>query len=389
MEFIFFVIMCYMVEDMGIDSHIKPLRAHIAETALVVDPMQKALTGRTPERISDETGIPREVMFPDTGRILYVGDPWQRMGKEIDDQRLTLIDYEYGETASFVRDIDRFKHDIAIKTGNTLKKLDYLKHNEILIDSDREWIRTFEELFRTAAETIANTDDILLYPQAADRWHAAKKCIEDAYRQEQERGDAGDAYMAHNELSYLRTDAWYACVAGERGFRDLYDWEHIILPKIKQKEEELTKKPDITDEERKTIITSWIQTWINEIRLKKKPEKAHVVVGVFPQLPFKDHTFNRLVASWSISAHLFAYLNEDEFGACWREINRVLDDKGEAYIFPLTYSDIDELSIMNSLEQARNTIGMDYELLDNTGALVPDTDFYSATTLHIKRIPSL
>lgn len=64
----------------------------------------KALTGRTPERIEEEDGIKKEWAFPDEAKILYVGDPWQRMGKEIDKGNLTIIDYEYGEVASFITD---------------------------------------------------------------------------------------------------------------------------------------------------------------------------------------------------------------------------------------------------------------------------------------------
>jgi hypothetical protein len=78
-------------------------KADIVSTVYEADE-SKALTGRTPERIEEETGVPKEEMFPNEKKILYVGDPWQRMGKEIDSSNFTLIDYEFGEVARFESD---------------------------------------------------------------------------------------------------------------------------------------------------------------------------------------------------------------------------------------------------------------------------------------------
>ena len=66
--------------DEDVEMKVEPppdlLRKQVADVALEVDPAHKALTGRTPERIEQETGIDRHQMFPDHGRILYIGDPW-------------------------------------------------------------------------------------------------------------------------------------------------------------------------------------------------------------------------------------------------------------------------------------------------------------------------
>ena len=306
------------------------------------------------------------------------------MGKEIDDNRLVIVDYEYGETASFIRDKNRFKQDISHRSENLLHKLTSLRTYRTLTPDESSWLDSFETIIQQARLSIENLDNISQYPEAASQWLKAKEYIDEAYRKQQTNGDAGDKTQICDDISYFRTDAWYDCVLGERGFRDLYDWEHIIMPKVKQKEQELSHKQDITEEEKQTIIDSWIRTWINEIRLEKKPAKAHVVVGVFPQLPFKDKHFDRMVASWSISAHLFAYLDHDQFMVCWKETARVLADEGEAFIFPLTYEDIDQETILNSLYEAQHMYGITFELLDNTGTLLADEDFYYATTLHLK-----
>lgn len=78
---------------------------------LEIDPRLKALTGRTPEIIEEETGLPPEELFPEDKDILYVGDPWQKMGLERDNRRM-IIDCEFGEMASFVDDRTEFEEEI-------------------------------------------------------------------------------------------------------------------------------------------------------------------------------------------------------------------------------------------------------------------------------------
>ena len=61
--------------------------------------------------------------------------------------------------------------------------------------------------------------------------------------------------------------------------------------------------------------------WVEEIRLKKVPKQANVVEAIFPELPFAPASFDRFVASWSISAHTFGVLNEAGFRGYWEEIS--------------------------------------------------------------------
>lgn len=84
------------------------VKKKIQDTIYNADVSFKALTGRTPEIIYDQTGLDVDTLFPETGNILYVGDPWQRMGKTLDRDNLYIIDYEFGETASFVTDKECF-----------------------------------------------------------------------------------------------------------------------------------------------------------------------------------------------------------------------------------------------------------------------------------------
>ena len=102
----------------------------LADKVLAIDPYYKSLTGRTVERLAAETGIPAEELFPPDARILYVGDPWQRMGVEIDDPNLTLIDYEFGETASFIDNEEQFRETLESKGTNLTITLQELLEDE-------------------------------------------------------------------------------------------------------------------------------------------------------------------------------------------------------------------------------------------------------------------
>lgn len=105
----------------------KSAKERIRDYVRHCDQEEKALTGRTPEIIEEETGFKKEDIFPEGKQILYVGDPWQRMGREINDSRLKIIDYEFGETASFVEDEEKFRKDIIYEGENLFSHIEYIK----------------------------------------------------------------------------------------------------------------------------------------------------------------------------------------------------------------------------------------------------------------------
>lgn len=354
----------------------------LTELVYETDPYGKALTGRTPERIEEETGIPQDEMFPQDADILYVGDPWQRMGKELDEShgsRLTLIDYEFGEVASFETNDESFRHRIEWKgehTQNTLENL-LAEGAEIYTDKDIVWMQAFKELLQEANDLSQNAKTDADYYNASEAWTRAREFIEVTHKaqleeQEQQQKEPGDPDQPYDspeqeDIASFRTDAWYTCVDGERGFKDIPDWKNIIKPKVDAKEKELAHLPE---EERERQIADWTRTWIEEIRLQKKTEKANVVEAVFPQLPFKNESFDRFVASWSISAHTFSQMDTEGFNTYWDEIRRVLKPGGSAYIFPLNFYWEPDQQFIDSLKQLETRYpDMSYEIRDTVGHL--------------------
>lgn len=366
----------------------------LARRAKDADIVSKRLTGRTPERIAEETGIPRERIFPAEGAILYVGDPWQRMGREIDEKRLTIIDYEFGETASFVTDNEDFRrygHAAGEMLLDSIAK--WQKDEETMSEDERSWLERFEALVETA-HALSDTAAYPQHPSAAAEWEGYKKAkeawsmvrtfIEETHRQEREQGgrtggDPGDS-NGGNAISWFRREAWYRSVEAERGFGDIPDWHVAVLPRIEAKRQELAAagmNAGMINEE----LQRFTKMWIDEIRLTKKPERANVLEAIFPELPFREASFDRFVASWSISAHAFDEMDAKDFAECWREIHRVLKPGGEAFIFPIRADMLDRSVFVETLERTEEML--DWKCYDGYGHETGDVD--KATTLWLRK----
>lgn len=362
-------------------------RESIGKNIDMHDKPDKALTGRTPEIIQEETGFKKEDIFPENKQILYVGDPWQRMGKEINDSRLKIIDYEFGETASFVENEKYFRQDVIFNGENLLEGIEAVK-GSVEKEEDKKWLEDLHNLISEALdlsksqeidfyENFYNNEEYggekreenknkldKNYEKAAEAWGKAKRLITEKYSQDKTLKDETEIeqreeflkkyYNEEDDFEKLRQNAWYKCIEGERGFKDISDLYNIIIPKLEKKIEEIGKKESrvLSEEETDDLVEKYKKKFIDEIRLRKKTDKAEVLQARFPELPFKDKSFDRFVASWSISAHIFNALNKEEFNMCWKEIARVLAKNGEAYIFPLNYYFDDRSDLVESLKEA-------------------------------------
>lgn len=322
----------------------------------------KSLTGRTVETLVFETEIPAEELFPLDTRILYIGDPWQKMGLELDashGDKLTLIDYEYGEVASFVTEPSEFFEGIEKRTSRVLTEL----HNCLTSATpySDEQLDAFDSLFSaitTAAEptTVALQQD--RFKETAALWDALKQQVETC-----------TVFNGNPYETKLIKDMWYLAVFGARGLTDIYDWETSIKPQLEKAEWETQHLPQ---QEQAQFLRLEEKRLIEEQRMHKKPEQANVVQAVFPQLPFADASFGRVVASWSISAHIFNGMTFDEYFVCWKELFRVLEPAGEAIVFPLNYYYYPDFDFVSSLEEMTEQHNdFEFEVLDQNGSPIP------------------
>ncbi|MFH1187316.1 MAG: hypothetical protein V1688_00465 [bacterium] len=352
------------------------------------DAPQKSLTSRSLDQIQQETGVPPEEMFPKDKKILYVGDPWQKMGREINDPKLTIIDYEYGETASFVNDEKKFRKYIDDNIDQLLKKI--LIQEELKKPEDKQWLNELYQiiaqayLLSTQAGYITkNSRNVMQeYQDASDKWQEAKKIINK--KTKLEFGNFKN--KKYSEFEKLKISLWHFCNTAGNGFKDILDWHNTILPQLQneiKKNEKLNRKK-LDEKETETFIEKHKKRYIEEIRLQKRTKKSNVVEAMFPALPFKDGTFDRFVASWSISAHIFNKLNQDEFQYCWEEIIRVLNNEGEAYIFPIGDYIKNKNYMIEPLKYIAQEGLIEYKILDKKGEEIKeDCDIDCAYTLWI------
>lgn len=101
-----------------------------------------------------------------------------------------------------------------------------------------------------------------------------------------------------------------------------------------QRLEALEKEGELDEQKKKTL--ELYRNWIRQT--SSRVEKgAKAVKGVFPLLPFKEQTFDRVISLNAISMHPFDELGgftEREWKLWWEELLRVLKPGGKAYVGP-------------------------------------------------------
>ncbi len=284
------------------------IKKRIIRSIEIVDKEQKALTGRKVEDYVLESGVAREELFPEDGKILNIGDPWQTL----DLEGVTNVDYELGEEAEFQYNEEEF-----------LKKAeDYIKNIEVFCNrliNNRKGLVTAINLAQEQLKELMTNLEIENYPKLSE---LSGYIVELINKEKKEHSsDMGDS---ENDLKNL----WYDVNKLQRGFADIYLVKKVIEPAI---EEEMIKNRGITEEQKERIIKNLVQ----EYRFIKKYKQAEMVKAAFPDMPFEDKQFDRLIASWSISTHMFPVMEKREFDVYWDEIDRLLKKDGVAYIWPI------------------------------------------------------
>ncbi|TAL49933.1 hypothetical protein EPN81_04260 [Patescibacteria group bacterium] len=282
------------------------LKSQVVQDLLSIDQEGKALTGRKIDQYENESGIQERELFPEGARVLNIGDPWQ----VLDKQGVVNLEYETGEEADFVYDQERFLASI-------LPELERMQANV-------EGIRSYDESFanelawRVNAVKEHSESGISLedYPNESKVLYDITRLISEHHGNDDSQGEA--------------REIWYAAMRLARGFEDVHYTETVIEPTITK---EVIQQKGLSKEERDVLIGRLVE----EFRGQKKYKHAELVKGAFPDTLFEDKSFDRITASWSISAHMFGVMNAHQFGVVWKELDRILKKDGVAYIWPLDY----------------------------------------------------
>lgn len=253
--------------------------------------------------------------------------------------------------------------------------------DESLTETESEWFEGFKTLLEEAYEVTKGVQDLKDYPDAAACWERAIDFLEEKYKEEIENNR--DIERDNFWVTSTRKQAWYDCIYAKRGLLDIPDWETIIEPRLNRYQKTL-EKTEHSESEKELLCEKMRRQLIHAIRFNHEPKHANVLQGLFPDLPFfKENLFKRIVASWSLSAHAFSNFSEEEFLFCWHEFDRLLDDDGMAFIFPLNYQPIDFRVMLKTLDQMTEKTGLTYLFLDYEGCFVDYPEL--AETLVLKK----
>ena len=320
-------------------------RKRIADKVPKIDGEAKALTGRTAEMYALGSGIKQSELFPEGKMILNIGDPWQTL----DLPGVVTLEYESGDEAEFVDNLEKIEK-IVLNYVNSLRTL----VDESCQNLDKESVET-RELYELLTQAPHEQQE--LFSEQTD------KAIE-MYRH--------ITYLIAYIFGRPLQNCWYTA---NRIWRQLENYQyikHVIEPEL---EREVRRRKAMSHEDMQQLR----QELISAFRDERRYTQAESVKGIFPDTPFEDHEFDRIVASWSISTHMFEVLEDQDFSVYWNEIDRLLKRDGVAYMWPL-YNALDqEQAMVRSLFAYRKRGGDAAFVMHDGGIRWVDDDEFGYT----------
>ncbi len=341
------------------------IKKEIADKVVAVDAKEKALTGRVEQDYENESLVPVKELFPESGKVLNIGDPWQTLDRE----GVTNLDYESGDEAEFVYTEEHLESNLEWKGQQMESKAKYLE------DAFPDLVHQIEETLEQI-HNIADAQDLEKYPEATAILGDLRHAIAEL------RGRVDEEAEESNALREL----WYDAVKLERSFADTHLVKTVIEPAVLK---EALRDKGFGQEKQEDLI----RRLITEHRFLKKYQYADLVKAAFPATPFEDESFDRLVASWSLSTHMFPNMKSKEFQVYWEEMDRLLKKDGVAYFWPIYRGSEGEMmtSLKEYVESGGEVAMIDFS--NNRASVVflnePDFNLDHAETLVLfKRYPS-
>ncbi len=304
-------------EDFVFEQHQRNAMALI-ELARPIDERDKALTGRRMENYVQESGVMQAELFPENGFVLNIGDPWQTL----DRKGITTLEYETGDEASFISEEVYFFDTLEQKYSAIEDEIGYIVKVRPEVAKSIQWklnaLREFQKIGLSVSD----------YPKQAQ---VAQEIVR-------------ELAQLVPEIYERYPNAWYAAVHVARGFSDIHLNETVIKPKI---DREVIMQKGLSEKEEHELR----RQLINEHRGQKKYTESELVKGAFPHTDFADDSFDRITASWSISAHMFGVMDAKHFSTTWDETDRLLRKDGAAYFWPMNYYFDDPAELLNSVQE--------------------------------------
>jgi hypothetical protein len=340
-----------------------PTKSLNQKTMFGLNAERKLVTAKSAGAIADITGIPNNEMFgtnEGSEKVLYVGAPYQARGIA-DEARFTYIDYEFAEIANFVKshdDLYNMANDILVG-GDSSRRNVFENYREIkngsdnpsITDFERNWFQPTYDLavrIKNRLDWLKNNNDEGLISDLTDKINTElvelHQMLDNRLEIEKEKIEARKKIDRETDSLYMtmfgrhpieefsdNLNRFYTRIS--QGMKDVHDYNTIVKPRLETYYRQLPT--DLSPKEYGEKMKLEELNILNELRLKKQTKEATVVAALFPDLPFKEESYDRAVFSYSISTHVIAEMKADDFRLWWKEIERILKPGGKAYIFPI------------------------------------------------------
>lgn len=407
-------------------------------------------------------------------QLLNIGDPYQKLGREIDEDRNYTIDYEYDTEISAnslkpVKEIEEKVMDAIayghkgqfFNTYNFGKNAvdEYLKNKDdpnikkiySINDWDIKWLYGYKD--SQTGKHIMGLDDYIQkgldlieeimrepnfknFEKGIEIWEKIGVQLESRRKHISENIEArkslslGNGYQIVHPMDTISRSAFYAQKSAYEGLKAIYYYKRkvfwqVIKPHLKDLVEAHKELINEVEIDNKSVNDTYVYEWKKylsqhgyepdnysfpefglyknvlkfylergsdvidaldpaiyaeiknkEIKLMEKefkarvmPKRAHILKGMFPFTDkiFEDNKFDRILASWSISTHMFHNMDYKDLVNTWKEMDRILKRGGKVIMFPVKFGFDMEKEIRETLllyNQENNNI-FDFEIKDD------------------------
>lgn len=309
----------------------------LVKDLLAIDMEGKALTGRKMDAYVENACVQARELFPDEADILNIGDPWQT----IDRDRVINLEYETGGVSSFTFGKNAFGESRGELFPHLLQEnLRYM--GESIFSLRDDFPALYNELYwrYNAVQETYKRHTIHDYPRMAKILNDMRRILGER-KKDPSTEDNDDTYNNGNVLR----DLWYSTSHLARGLEDIYYVKTVIEPRVAQEDQSIIG--GLSEQERAELIARLVE----DFRGQKTYEFSELKKGVFPDTDFADKSFDRILASWSISAHMFGVMNERQFDTVFDEFDRLIKKDGAAYIWPVGYHFADKVPFLSALSR--------------------------------------
>lgn len=247
-------------------------------------------------------------------------------------QEQFAIDPSFADFYKYVVNFIHSSEDVMLFCDNIDRLYIELMHKERSAELPQDQVA-----FREAASYIKTTIFPQLFHHSIQDFPRFQQMLEPVFEGLGHVRAPGQFLDSDPQVTNVFYDIWKL----KNGLRDAHLYKTAIEPRL----------------EREAFAEGWSDTEYahqRELAIQRElpPSKREFMdfkIALFPDTPFEDHSFDRIIASWSVTAHIFSSLDTDAYLAIWHECARLLRPGGKAYMWPTGYNGISTDDFLESI----------------------------------------